>query len=71
MKLSEFVKNYRKMNLLRQTDMAKLLELSEVQVGRIESGKSISMQTMRKLSEVMGVDPELIYTMREEEKRGS
>ena len=41
-KLSDFVKKYRKMNLLRQIDLADKLEMSKVQVGRIESGKTIS-----------------------------
>jgi transcriptional regulator with XRE-family HTH domain len=62
-KLSDFVKKYRKMNLLRQIDLADKLEMSKVQVGRIESGKTISIRTMRKLSQVMEVDPELIYAM--------
>lgn len=68
MKLSDFVKKYRKMNLLRQIDLADKLEMSKVQVGRIESGKTISLTTMRKLSQVMDVDPEMIYAMYREEK---
>lgn len=68
MKLSDFVKKYRKMNLLRQVDLADKLKMSKLQVGRIESGKSISIRTMRKLSDVMGVDPEIIYNMYREEK---
>ncbi|NCC55903.1 MAG: XRE family transcriptional regulator [Erysipelotrichia bacterium] len=67
-KLSDFVKKYRKMNLLRQIDLADKLEMSKVQVGRIESGKTISLTTMRKLSQVMDVDPEMIYAMYREEK---
>ena len=46
------------MNLLRQIDLADKLEMSKVQVGRIESGKTISIRTMRKLSQVMEVDPD-------------
>ena len=69
MKLSDFVKKYRKMNLLRQIDLADKLEMSKVQVGRIESGKTISISTMRKLSQVMNVDPETIYNMSKEESK--
>ena len=69
MKLSEFVKKYRKMNLLRQIDLAEQLKMSKVQVGRIESGRPISISTMRKLSQVMNVDPETIYNMSKEESK--
>ena len=57
------------MNLLRQIDLADKLEMSKVQVGRIESGKTISISTMRKLSQVMNVDPETIYNMSKEESK--
>ena len=68
MKLSEFVKNYRKINLLTQKELALRLGMNNVQVSKIESGRPISLTTMRKLSQVMDVDPELIYMMHKEEE---
>lgn len=67
MKLSEFVKNYRKMKLLTQSDLGKQLGMNNVQVSKIERGLPLSFKTMRKLSEVMGTDPESIYMMHYEE----
>ncbi len=68
MKLSEFVKKYRKMNLLTQKDFAAQLRMSNVQVSKIESGRPLSIRTMRKLSDIMNVDPETIYQMSKEER---
>lgn len=67
MKLSEFVKKYRKLNLLTQSELGKRLGINNVQVSKIESGRPISINTMRKLSDVMGIDPESIYNMYQEE----
>ena len=68
MKLSEFVKNYRKINLLTQKELALRLDCNNVQVSKIESGRPISLTTMRKLSQVMDIDPELIYMMQKEDR---
>ena len=67
MKLSEFVKNYRKIKLLTQDNMAEKLKTNNIQVSKIENGKPISTRMLRKLSEVMDIDPELVYTMYMEE----
>lgn len=70
MKLSEFVKNYRKMKLLTQTDLAEIMEISKMIISKIERGMPVSYKTLRTLSKVMGVDSELVYQMSEEDKEG-
>lgn len=70
MKLSEFVKNYRKMKLLTQTDLAETMETSKMIISKIERGLPVSYKTLRTLSMVMGVDTELVYQMSEEDKEG-
>lgn len=69
MKLSEFVKNYRKMKLLTQNDLAERIGISKMQVSKIERGLPVSYKTLHKLSMVMQVDTESIYMMSEEEKQ--
>lgn len=68
MKLGEFVRKYRKMKLLTQKDMADKLKTSNIQVSKIENGNPTSRRMLRKLSEVMDVDPELVSMMYEEEQ---
>lgn len=70
MKLSEFVKNYRKMKLLTQTDLAEIMDISKMIISKIERGMPVSYKTLRTLSKVMGVDSELVYQMSEEDKEG-
>ncbi len=68
MKLSDFVKNYRKMKLLTQSDLAGRAEVSKMQISKIERGIPVSYKTLHKMSDAMQVPTELIYQMSEEEK---